>query len=206
MDVPYLDAHCDTVSRISRLPGRHLDRHTGQWDLGRMSAFAGPRAQFFAVFSLLGRPGAARRQIAAFHRECARSSDQVAHCRSGAEAERAIAQGKLCAFLSVEGAELLRCSLEGLRWAFEQGVRAVNLTWNRSNALSGGHQEEPERGLSQQGRAFVNRMNELGMLVDVSHLSDAGFWDVAEWTEKPFMASHSNSRSVFFRLYCTKCG
>lgn len=198
MNVPYFDAHCDTISRIARLPGRHLDVHTGQWDLERMAAFSGPKAQFFAVFSLWGRRRAAERQIALFHRECARCSDRVAHCRTGAEADRAIAANQLCAFLSVEGGELLDCSLERLQWAFDQGVRAVNLTWNHANALSGSHMDEPERGLSERGKAFVRKMNELGMLVDVSHLSDAGFWDVAELAQQPIMASHSNSRSVFF--------
>ena len=134
MNVPYFDAHCDTISRIARLPGRHLDVHTGQWDLERMTAFLGPKAQFFAAFSLWGRRRAAERQIALFHRECARCSDRVAHCRTGAEADRAIAANQLCAFLSVEGGELLDCSLERLQWAFDQGVRAVNLTWNHANA------------------------------------------------------------------------
>lgn len=196
--VPVFDAHCDTLSRMARLPGRHLDAHTGQWDLERMSAFTGPKAQFFAVFALLDRRRAVERQISLFRLECARRADQIAHCRSGTEADRAIAAHKLCAFLSVEGGELLDCSLERLQWAYDQGVRAVNLTWNHANALSGSHQEEPDRGLSERGKAFVGKMNELGMLIDVSHLSDAGFWDVAALTERPFIASHSNSRSVFF--------
>lgn len=200
MSFPYFDAHCDTVSRISRLPGRHLDRHTGQWDLNRLQA-AAPKAQFFAVFYdsvLPGRERTVVHQIETFHKECARYPDRVAHCRTSAEAERAVSEGKLAAFLSVEGGELLDCSLEQLQWAYDQGVRAVNLTWNHANALSGSHKDEPERGLSGQGKAFVREMNRLGMIVDVSHLSDAGFWDVAETSEKPFMASHSNSRSVFF--------
>ena len=66
------------------------------------------------------------------------------------------------------------------------GVRAVNPTWNHVNALSGTNAEEPERGLAPQGRAFVRKMERLGMLVDVSHLSDPGFWDVAEELSGPF--------------------
>ena len=89
-----------------------------------------------------------------------------------------MAAGKLAAFLSVEGAELLDCSLETLRWAQGQGVRIVHPTWNHANALAGSHCDQPERGLSQQGRRFVSEMVSLGMLVDVSHLSEAGFWDV----------------------------
>ena len=98
----------------------------------------------------------------------------------------------------MEGAELLGCSIEGLRQGYRQGVRAVNLTWNRANLLSGSHSEQPERGLSAEGKAFVREMQRLGMLVDVSHLSEAGFWDVMELAEKPVIASHSNSQAVFF--------
>ena len=96
-----------------------------------------------------------------------------------------------------QGGELLDCSLERLEEAWRLGVRAVNLTWNHANDLSGSNAEETDRGLSAQGRAFVDQMGRLGMLVDVSHLSDPGFWDVAERVDGPFLASHSNSRAVF---------
>ena len=105
---------------------------------------------------------------------------------------------RMAALLSVEGAELLDCDLDKLRQAYAWGVRAVNLTWNHPNALSGTNAEERERGLSAQGRAFVQEMQRLGMLVDVSHLSDPGFWDVMEIAGKPIFASHSNARDVFF--------
>ena len=120
----------------------------------------------------------------------------MALCATAGEAEAAFAAGKVAAFLSVEGAELLDCSLERLEEARELGVRSVNLTWNHANALSGTNAEEPERGLSPQGRAFVRKLEALGMLADVSHLSDAGFWDVADTLSGPFWASHSNSRAV----------
>ena len=87
--------------------------------------------------------------------------------------------------------------LERLEEAHAMGVRAVNPTWNHVNALSGTNAEEPERGLTPQGRVFVRKMERLGMLVDVSHLSDPGFWDVAEELSGPFFASHSNARAVF---------
>ena len=95
-----------------------------------------------------------------------------------------------------EGAQLLGCSLEGLERAFRMGVRAVNPVWNHANRLCGSCAEEPERGLTAQGRTFCRRMEALGMLVDVSHMSDAGFWDVAETLEGPFIASHSNARAL----------
>ena len=81
--------------------------------------------------------------------------------------------------------------------AAAEGVVAINLTWNHANVLSGAHNDDPERGLSSLGRRFVEKMEELHILVDVSHLSEAGFWDVAEMARRPFMASHSNAKSVW---------
>ncbi len=200
MSIPYFDAHCDTISRIVRKDGRHLNKNTDQWNLDRLSGCA-PAAQFFALYydtAQLGFEESVAAQFAAFRQECARYADRVAHCRSGAEIEKAAEEHKLAALLSVEGAELLCCDLTKLEWAYQQGVRAVNLTWNHANLLSGSHTDEPERGLSEQGIRFVERMNQLGMIVDVSHLSDPGFWDVIEHSTQPIMASHSNSRTEFF--------
>ena len=201
MKIPYFDAHCDTLSRMAYLPGAHLERRTGQWDLEKLSRFDGPKAQIFAVFYDSALPGASRaaeRQIAVVCRECERNQDRVVSCVDASQAEQAFADGKLAAFLSVEGAELLDCAVGKLDWAYARGVRFINLTWNHANALSGSHCDESERGLSGQGRDFVRRMEQLGMLPDVSHLSDAGFWDLAECINSPIIASHSNSRSVFF--------
>lgn len=105
--------------------------------------------------------------------------------------------GKAAAFLAVEGAELLGCDPGRLEQAAADGVVAINLTWNHANALSGSHCDEPSRGLSVIGREFVSKMEELHILVDVSHLSEAGFWDVAEMARRPFLASHSNTKFVW---------
>ena len=110
---------------------------------------------------------------------------------------RGTGEGKAAAFLSVEGAELLGCDPARLEEAAAEGVVAINLTWNHANALSGSHCDEPERGLSPLGRQFVEKMEDLHILVDVSHLSEAGFWDVAELARRPILASHSNAKSVW---------
>ena len=200
MDIPLFDGHCDTLSWLLAHPGQHLTEAGGQWELEKTERFA-PRAQIFAAYADSALPGAAASaaaQIALLRRECRRFSDRITFCTTGQDAEAAARQGKLAAFLSVEGGELLGCSVERLDWAWRQGVRMVNLTWNHANALSGSHCEEPERGLSGPGKTFVREMRRRGMLVDVSHLSEAGFWDVMELGACPVIASHSNSRSVFF--------
>ena len=105
-------------------------------------------------------------EYALFCRQMAAHSDRVVHCRSGEDARQAHEQGKIAAFLSVEGAHSLNCDPDQLRLAYDRGVRAVNLTWNNANVLSGTNCQEPERGLSRQGREFVREMERLGMLVD----------------------------------------
>ena len=195
------DGHCDTISRCLE-QGGSFRRNAGHLDLERTAVF-GPFAQFFAIFGdPATQPGLPLRHLfqkeyAIFQREMAANSGLAVHCRTAEEADAAFRAGKCAAFLSVEGAELLDCDVERLEEAYRLGVRAVNITWNHANVLSGSNAEEKERGLSGQGREFVRRMNRLGMLVDVSHLSDPGFWDVAELCEGPFIASHSNARAVF---------
>lgn len=195
------DGHCDTILRCY-LEGGGLRRQTGHLDLERRRG-KGRWAQFFATFgSPEDMPGRSLWEVfleeyALFRSEMDANADLVTFCRTGAEAEAAFAAGKTAAFLSAEGAELLDCDLEKLRMAHRMGVRIVNITWNHPNVLSGTNAEEPDRGLSEQGRAFVKTMGELGMLVDVSHLSDPGFWDVMEITDRPVVATHSNSRAVF---------
>ena len=195
------DGHCDTILKCY-LEGGGLRRQTGHLDLERRRG-KGRWAQFFATFgSPEDMPGRSLWEVfleeyALFRSEIDANADLVTFCRTGAEAEAAFAAGKTAAFLSAEGAELLDCDLEKLRMAHRMGVRIVNITWNHPNALSGTNAEEPDRGLSEQGRAFVKTMGELGMLVDVSHLSDPGFWDVMEITHRPVVATHSNSRALF---------
>ena len=203
MPIPVFDAHCDTISRCHSQPGRHFSGTGGPWDLDRTQALS-PLAQFFAIFwdSAGQREESSKARFDAqyqtFLREVDRLKGRLAFCRTGAEAQAAFARNQAAAFLSVEGGELLDCSLHRLDEAFALGVRAVNLTWNHANSLAGSHRDQPEQGLTAQGRAFVERMQKLGILVDVSHLSDAGFWDVVEMSEKPVMASHSNSRTAYF--------
>ncbi len=201
MDIDLFDGHCDTVFLCCQ-SGGGFGRNTYHVDLERAGKYR-RYAQFFALFGQPEDfPQKTYREIfdaeySLFRREMEANSGRIVHCRTVGEAEAAFAAGKMAAFLSVEGAELLDCSLERLEEAHCLGVRAVNPTWNHANALAGTNAEEPGRGLTPQGRAFVRKAEELGMLVDVSHLSDPGFWDVADTLSGPFFASHSNSRSMF---------
>lgn len=120
----------------------------------------------------------------------------LAVVRDVEEAERANAAGKLYAFLAVEGMAVMETDLRWLeRWR-EFGVRIGMLTWNEENALAAGAKGDPQKGLTALGKLAVRRMEELGMVVDVSHLNDEGFWDVMRLARGPVIASHSNCRAL----------
>lgn len=196
------DGHCDTVSKCFEKGGGMRSR-VGHLDLIRTASFT-RYAQFFAIFTEGGAEyknetyqHIFQEQYELFLDQMVANTDLITFCRTGREAEFAFLKGKAAAFLSVEGADTLGCDLNWLERAYEKGVRAINLTWNRSNKLSGSCREEPERGLSPLGIEFVRRMQSLGILVDLSHLSDPGIRDTLEIACKPVIASHSNARAVF---------
>ena len=198
--IPCFDAHCDTVSACLHT-GRSLRQNPGQLDLERLRAFS-PAAQIFAIFADSARYdpdglwAEVLRQKDFFFSEMARNDDLVRFCRTGGEIRAAVGADRIAALLSVEGGELLDCDPGRLEEAAAWGVRCVNLTWNHENALSGSHREGPDRGLTARGRDFVRKAESLGVLVDVSHLSDAGFWDLARIAARPIVATHSDARAV----------
>lgn len=217
MAIPYFDAHCDTIWRCMVTEpvadygeteaerrayfqaGGSLRKNDGHIDLERSRGFAG-RGQFFALYDDVKSlpPDTAWQRCREMHdwflRELADNGDMAVLCRTGDEANAAVRSGRMAAFLSVEGADLLDCKVENLYTAADWGVRLLNPVWNNANALCGSCAQEPERGLSARGVEFVARMEELGMRTDVSHISDAGFWDVLRRAKRPVTASHSNSR------------
>ena len=199
------DAHCDTISRCWR-EYEGLDHNSGMISLERTAGF-GRYCQFFALWTADGFTGyppgkdsverAYHALLRCFKEQMMRNADKIVQCRTARDAECAHSQGKAAAFLTVEGAELLGCDPDRLGQAAEDGVVAINLTWNHANALSGSNCDQPHRGLSDAGRRFVSQMEDLHILVDVSHLSEAGFWDVIGMARRPIIASHSNAKSVW---------
>ena len=219
--IPYFDAHCDTVYRClatgetsaldygdSReeqcryyAASAHLRKNGGHIDLERSRQFS-RCAQFFALFHDAAEAPAdglwaqCRRMHDFFLREMVDNADIVCHCRTGREVDEAAAAGKTAALLSIEGADLLDCDVHKVETVTHWGVRLLNPVWNRANVLSGTNAEDPERGLSAKGRDFIRALEEYGIYPDVSHLSDAGFWDLVHIARRPIVASHSNARAV----------
>ena len=201
--ISVFDAHCDTISRIYHLH-ESLRSNTGHLSLEKTSGFV-RYCQFFALFADKARVvsgGGSMEEtyctlLSCFRKQMACNSHAIVQCRTAREVELAHCRGKAAAFLTVEGAELLGCDPARLEQAAKDGVAAINLTWNHANALSGSSREQPERGLSALGRRFMSKMEDLHILVDVSHLSETGFWDVVELARRPILASHSNAKSVW---------
>lgn len=196
--ISVFDAHCDTISRIL-WKGENIFSNSGMVQLEETSKKFEQYVQIFALFANSANPNHAayNELLSCFHEQMDRFGKYISHCQTAEEAEEAHQQGKAAAFLSVEGAELLGCEISQLEQAAADGVVAINLTWNHANEISGSGRDEPNRGLSPLGKRFVVRMQELGVLVDVSHLSDPGFWDVIELAKKPIIASHSNARNIW---------
>ena len=198
--IPYFDAHCDTISCCLNI-GWSLRSNPGQLDLERCRAFS-RRAQFFALYHNPDRAPAdglwaqCLRMHDRFLKEMADNADLVRHCRTAGEVNTAIADGRIAALLSVEGADLLDCDADRIDTAALWGVRLLNPVWNHPNILCGTNKHDTDRGLSRQGRDFVRRLEEHRIYADVSHMSDPGFWDLIHMAHRPVVASHSNSRAI----------
>ncbi len=196
--ISYFDAHCDTIYRC-RETGESLCRNTGHIDLERAKCF-GRYAQFFALYADAAETpdlwGRCNELHNVFVWEMAENADLITYCRTGAEVDAAVSVGKCAAMLSIEGADLLECDSGRIKTAADWGVRFLNPVWNRANVLSGTNVEDTGRGLSQRGKEFVRELEVHHIYADVSHISDAGFWDIIRMAQRPVVASHSNSRSV----------
>jgi len=197
-----MDAHCDTLMDVVEGRRRLADRDKGgQLDLPRMME-AGVSSQIFAIYvSSEYLPGGGARRalqyVDAFYREIEDNSDKLVFATTGKDVNRAREEGKIAALLSIEGGEALDGRIELLRIFYRLGVRLMTLTWSLRNELADGAFEgRTGGGLTRFGVKVVEEMDRLGMVVDVSHLSEAGFWDVMEVSKRPVIASHSNSKTL----------
>lgn len=133
--------------------------------------------------------------IASFHEEIKENRNIMKQVLTFADYEKAVQEEKVGVILGLEGLPQIGSDISMLdQYYYEDGVRHVGLTWNEENAL--GKSWKYSGGLTQAGKEAVKRLEELGMIVDVSHLNDDGFWDVMRLAQGPIIASHSNSRAL----------
>lgn len=195
----FFDFHCDTIGECC-LQNKTLFKNDLHIDLQRAAEIS-VYGQLFAIWI----PDEKRGETAfsyyctvrdCFYKELVRNSSRVMQCFSKADLQSAFGEKKIAAVLTVEGGSVLGGDLERLNVLYQDGVRLMTLTWNDSNAIGNGCFSENKGGLTNFGKSVVQRMQKLNMLVDVSHLNERGFFDVAEFTNKPFLASHSNAKIV----------
>lgn len=200
MSFAVFDAHCDTMQKITDFGGnlRENDYHL---DLERIHNLQDNYIQIFAAFinkkqDALPSFLRARQIIKRYFGEIDRNNDFIEHCTTIGQITDAISMGKTASLLSVEGGEAIEGSLEKLNEFYNAGVRVMTLCWNYSNEICDGIDEERGAGLTEFGKSVVSEMNRLGMLVDVSHISERGFWDVVETSKSPIAATHSNVKAI----------
>lgn len=199
----YIDMHCDSLlaalyrkqDTICSMPGTMLDIER----LKKSSA----GAQFFAMF--LDQKGerpveeTLERLYTVFKNTLEAEKDSLAFAGNYSDIIKNSEEGKISALLTIENGYPVLGKFENLKRFYDMGVRLITLTWNDPNCFGfncSTDSEEMKRGLTDFGKEALGYMNELGIIIDVSHLSEGGFWDVAEISKKPFVASHSNCRDL----------
>lgn len=194
-----VDLHSDTILDVAE--GRRDVRQrtaSGHIDLPRLRE-GGVDVQVFALFVHPRYAGRGWERAAelldAFDRLAAQTPDLV-RATSVDAIEQAVAAGRIAAVLAVENGTALDGEVGHLAHLHARGVRMMSLTWNHRNELAEGAMEETGTGLTELGRAVLARMQDLGMVVDVSHLSRRSFWDVVEATRGPLVATHSNAAGL----------
>jgi membrane dipeptidase len=177
----------------------HRDGDPFHTDLNRFRK-SGITGEFFSIYVSGTNKTPMRRAmdlIDATNREVEKHSNLLMSCTSAAEIRRAKKQNKICALMGIEGGYAIENSLYALRNFYRLGVRYMTLTHNVSHDWADAHRGEVKNnGLSPFGKEVVREMNRLGMLVDISHVSDKVMNDVLDLTSAPIIASHSSARGV----------
>ena len=209
--VPFIDFHCDTLMQAwFRRRKEVYSLPPAMADVKRLKQ-GGAKAQFFAIFlqslrmkrclgPLMPKDEAyIDRMVGIFRRTLANHRDEIAFAGNSRQMEKNWQEGRISAFLTIEDGREVQGRMERLEEYHRMGVRLLGLTWNYANCFGFPNSQDPsvmKQGLSDFGKEAVGELNRLGMIIDVSHLSDGGFWDVARLSRKPFVASHSNARAL----------
>lgn len=197
------DCHCDTLTELYN-KNASLYENEQHFDIKRQIALGGG-LQFCAIYvptEVFRYQGGLRYTLCLldkYNQEIKKLHENGIDVLQVRTAENAgnVLKHKAATLLAIEEGGAIDGSLEALRCLYELGVRAMTLTWSNRNDIADGINEEATgSGLTLFGKQVVAEMNRLGMLVDVSHISTAGFWSVIETSTKPIIATHSNAKSL----------
>lgn len=210
----FYDLHCDTISAIYALRKQgkqaELCKNSLHLDLEKLKV-GGYGLQTFALFvdkeAVEDCCLEAQNMVKIFKEELEKNQEYISQVYTYEDIEENERNGKLSALLSLEEGAIFEKSPDDLKWFYDQGARIATFTWNHENSLGYPNlignpaKERPWstgnlQGLKKRGIEFLEEMEGLCMIPDVSHLSDGGFWDVAKYAKRPFLATHSNARGV----------
>ncbi|CFX76468.1 Renal dipeptidase, active site [Syntrophomonas zehnderi OL-4] len=191
-----VDLHCDTISWLQE-NDQTLWHNQAQYDLKRAKD-SGIYLQLFAMFARPAEPNTVLReilkQVEKFHAEIEANQSWIYTLNKYTDLNEPDNQGKLAAVLHLEGGECLGNDLETLRLLYRFGLRSLGLTWNERNQLADGAAErDAGGGLSRLGRRVVAEMEDMGMLLDLAHLSERSFFDALNYYRHPVLVSHANA-------------
>ncbi len=199
-----IDTHIDTTPKLQRADWKFTDEHDerdSHVDLARMKK-GGLNALFFSIFmpGTVNGPKAVNdslERIAAVHKLAEDLPDQIALCVTADQVRAARRQGKMAALMGMEGGHMINNSLPILRMYAMLGVRYLTLTHSVNTDWADSSGDQPKHnGLTDFGKEVVRELNRLGVMVDISHVSDKTFWDALEVSKAPMIASHSSCRAI----------
>lgn len=194
---PICCMHADTISVLFKEKCGSLAENNLQVDLKKLK-IGNYILQAFAMFIYLKQENPYNyllEMLDYFYLELNKNLEKIGLIEKYNDIIENFKNDKLSALLTVEEGGMID-SIDKLVYLYNRGVRLITLTWNFDNIIASSNKTTNDEGLSEYGLSFVKKMEELGIIIDVSHLSDKGFWDVYNNTTKPFIASHSNSREV----------
>lgn len=205
--ISYIDLHSDTITMM-HCPMENLERSRRMVNIERMRR-GYTQVQCFSAYVPTGHYPKAVRRVLPWRRFCfiadkkdwllKRHSDVLFPILSTGDLDSCSEAGKIGVLFTIEDAGVIGKCERRLDEAYERGVRIASLTWNHENTLGFPNSRDAsvmKKGLKPFGARMVEKMNDIGIVVDVSHLSDGGFWDVVRISKKPFVATHSNSRNL----------
>ncbi len=195
-----IDLHCDTIMQLLDHPDSgDLYRNTWKIDIEKLQK-AHSKVQDFALFINLGETNDLYGRYEEMRNLCTTQihlyGEHIQHVLSYQDVESVYESGKIGALMSIEEGGVLGGDLDKLKQAYQDGVRLITLTWNYPNGLGEPHCGEQHKKLTPKGIEFVEAMQDLGIIVDCSHLNDAGTEQLGDILDVPFVASHSNAREV----------
>ena len=195
-----IDLHCDTIMQLLDHPDSgDLYRNTWKIDIEKLQK-AHSKVQDFALFINLGDTNDPYGRYEEMRNLCTTQihlyGEHIQHVLSYQDVASVYKSGKIGALMSIEEGGVLGGDLDKLKQAYQDGVRLITLTWNYPNDLGEPHCGEQHKKLTPKGIEFVEAMQDLGIIVDCSHLNDAGTEQLGDILEVPFIASHSNAREV----------